>query len=89
MCLLNEKNIYWQKMCLLKGHNPLGINSDSYSFGNFFSTSSLSYFLEIQKNYGSSLKLLFVEPNHQMIFPNFLHPLIYLYNTHSVKGKIS
>ena len=35
------------KMYLLKGHNPLGINNDSYSFGNFFSISSLSSFLEI------------------------------------------
>ena len=36
------------KIYLLKSHNPLGINSSVYSFGNFFLISSLS------------LKLLFV-----------------------------
>ena len=36
------------KIYLLKSHNPLGINSGIYSFGNFFLISSLS------------LKLLFV-----------------------------
>ena len=66
MCLLNKnvhidwKDAYWMKMCLLKGHNPLGINSGSYSFVNFFSTSSFSSFLETQETCGSSLKLLFV-----------------------------
>ena len=51
------------KMCILNDHNHLGINSDSYSFGNLFSTSSFSSFLKTQKTYGSSPKLLFVEPN--------------------------
>ena len=51
------------KMCLLKGHNPLGINNGSYSFGNYFSTSSLSFFLETQKTCESSLKFLFVKHN--------------------------
>ena len=51
------------KPCLLKGHNPLGINSGSYSFDNFFPTSFLSSFLEVKETYGSSPKLLFVEPN--------------------------
>ena len=65
-CLLNEnisigrKCVYWIKMCLLKSYNPLGIHSGWYSFGNLFSTSSLSSFLEIQENYESSAKLLFV-----------------------------
>ena len=31
-----KKNAYLMKMCLLKSHNPLGINSGSQSFGNFF-----------------------------------------------------
>ena len=61
MCILNKnvpiekKNVsidwkcaYWMKMCILKTHNHLDMNSGSYSFGNFFSTSSLSSFLEIQ-----------------------------------------
>ena len=49
----NERNgAYWMKMCLLKGHNPLGINSGSYSFSNYFSTSSLLSFLEIQETCG-------------------------------------
>ena len=34
---INRKGILWMKMCLLEGHNSLGINSSSYSFGNFFS----------------------------------------------------
>ena len=65
-CLLNEnisigrKCVYWIKMCLLKSYNPLGIHSDWYSFGNLFSTSSLSSFLEIKEKYESSAKLLFV-----------------------------
>ena len=50
-------------MCLLKGHNPLGINSSLHSFGNLFSTSFLSYFLETQETYGFSPKLLFIESN--------------------------
>ena len=47
-CLLNEivpidrKCAYWIKICLLKGYNPLNINSGSYSFDNLFSTSFLS-----------------------------------------------
>ena len=45
---------------MLKGHNPLDINSSSYSFNNFFSTSSLLFFLEIQETYGYSSKLLFI-----------------------------
>ena len=60
---IERKCAYWMKMCLLKSHNPLGINSSSYSFGNFFSISSLSSFLETQKICRSSPKLLFVEPN--------------------------
>ena len=50
-------------MCTLKDHNHLSINNGSYSFANFFSTSSLSSFLEIQETCGSSPKLLFVKPN--------------------------
>ena len=56
MCLLNEnvsinqKYAYWIKVCLLKDHKFLDINSDSYSFGNFFSTSFLSSFFETQKH---------------------------------------
>ena len=57
---IDRKCVYWMKMCLLNGHNPLGINSGSYSFVNFFSTSSFSSFLETQETCGSSLKLLFV-----------------------------
>ena len=45
---------------MLRGHNPLGINSSSYSFDNFFFTSSLSFFLETQETCGYSPKLLFV-----------------------------
>ena len=45
---------------MLKGHNPLDINSSSYSFNNFFSTSSLLFFLEIQETCGYSPKLLFI-----------------------------
>ena len=45
------------------GHNHLGINSGSYSFGNFFSTSSLSSFLKTQETCGFSSKLLFIESN--------------------------
>ena len=45
------------KICLLKGHNSLGINCGSYS------TSSLLSFLETQETCEYSLKLLFVEPN--------------------------
>ena len=69
MCLLNEnvstnqKSAYLMKMCLLKDHNPLVINSGSYSFGNFFSISPLSSFLKIQKTHESSPKLLFIKPN--------------------------
>ena len=69
MCLLNEyasidlKCAYWMKMCILNGQNHLGINSDSYSFDNLFSTSSFSSFLKTQKTCGFSPKLLFVEPN--------------------------
>ena len=51
------------KMYLLKAHNPLAINSGSYSFGNFFPISFLSSFLKLQKICRSSPKLLFVEPN--------------------------
>ena len=68
-CLFN-KNVpidwtitYWMKMCLLKGYNLLNINSGLYSFSNFFSTSSFSFFLEIQETCGFSLKFLFVESN--------------------------
>ena len=64
MCPLTEKCAYLMKICLFKGHNLLGINSSLYSFGNFFSISSLSYFLKIQKTCGSSPKLLFIEPNN-------------------------
>ena len=52
MCLLNEnvftnkKSAYLMKMCLLKGHNLLAINSGLYSFSNFFPISSLSSFLK-------------------------------------------
>ena len=35
--LIEQKCTYWTKMWLLKGHNPLGINSSLYSFGNFLS----------------------------------------------------
>ena len=69
MCLLNEnvstnqKSVYLMKMCLLKGHKPLAMNSSSYSFGNFFPISSLLSFFKIQKTCRSSPKLLFVEPN--------------------------
>ena len=45
---------------MLKGHKPLDINSSSYSFNNFFSTSSLLFFLEIQETCGYSPKLLFI-----------------------------
>ena len=55
-----KKGAYWMKPCLLKGHNPLGINRGSYSFDNFFPTSFLSSFLERQETYGYSSKLLFV-----------------------------
>ena len=48
------------KMCLLKGYNLLGIDSGSYSFRNFFSTSSLLYFLEAQETCGSLPKFLFI-----------------------------
>ena len=51
------------KMCLLKGHNPLSINSSLYSFDNLFSTSFLSSFLEAQETCWSSSKLLFIESN--------------------------
>ena len=51
------------KQCLLKCHNLLGINSGSYSFDNFFPISFLSSFLGVKEIYGSSPKLLFVEPN--------------------------
>ena len=51
------------KMCLLKGHNPLSINSSLYSFDNLFSISFLSSFLETQETYRSSSKLLFIESN--------------------------
>ena len=56
MCLLNEnvlidwKYAYWIKMCLLKGYNPLGINSGSYSFDKFFLTSFSFIFLKKTKN---------------------------------------
>ena len=69
MCLLNKnvlidwKITYWMKMYLLKGYNLLSINNGLYSFDNFFSTSSFSFFLEIRETYGFSLKLLFVKPN--------------------------
>ena len=69
MCLLNEnmsidqKCTYWMKMCLLKGHNPLSINSSVYSFDNLVSTSFLSSFLEAQETCWSSSKLLFIESN--------------------------
>ena len=51
------------KMCLLKGHNPLSINSSVYSFDNLVSTSFLSSFLEAQETCWSSSKLLFIESN--------------------------
>ena len=51
--LLNEK-------VPIEGHNLLDINSSSYSFGNFFSASSFSFFLETQETCGTSSKLLFV-----------------------------
>ena len=66
ICLLNENvsinwiGAYWMKMCLLKSHNHFGINSDSYSFDNFFWTSYLSSFLETLETCGYSPKLLFV-----------------------------
>ena len=60
MCLLTKSVPIEWKRCLLKGHNSLGINSDLYSFGNFFSTSYLSSFLERQETCAFSLKLLFV-----------------------------
>ena len=69
MCLLNKnvsidwKYTYWMKMCILKIHKHFGMNNGSYSFGNFFSTSSFSSFLETQETSEFSLKLLFVEPN--------------------------
>ena len=69
MCLLNKnvlidwKITYWMKMYLLKGYNLLSINNGLYSFDNFFSTSSFSFFLEIRETYGFSLKLPFVKPN--------------------------
>ena len=37
-------------MCLLKGYNPLGINSGSYSFDKFFLTSFSFIFLKKTKN---------------------------------------
>ena len=55
MCLFIENvSIKWKyafqlKWCILKGHNSLSINSGSYSFGNFFSTFSLSSFLKTQE----------------------------------------
>ena len=57
---IERKCAYWIKMCLLKGYNFLGIDSDSYSLGNFFSTFYLSYFLETQETNGSSPKFPFV-----------------------------
>ena len=64
--LLNEnvqidlKYAYWIKRCLLKGHNLLDINSDLYSFSNFF---SFIFLRNTKKTYGSSPNLLFVKPN--------------------------
>ena len=70
---IDRKCAYWMKMCLLTKNVHIewkdtcwrviilwGINSGSYSFGNLFSTSSLSSFLETQETCGSSSKLLFV-----------------------------
>ena len=51
------------KMCILKSHKHFGMRYGSYSFGNFFSTSSFSSFLETQETCEFSLKLIFVEPN--------------------------
>ena len=49
MCLLTKKCIFNENVPIEGGHNPLVINSGSYSFGNFFSISFLSSFLKIQK----------------------------------------
>ena len=49
--------------CLLKCHNFLGLNNGLYTFDKFFSTSSFSFFLEIQETCGSLSKLLFIKPN--------------------------
>ena len=49
MCLLTKKCIFNENVPIEGGHNPLVINSGSYSFGNFFSISFLSSFLRIQK----------------------------------------
>ena len=51
------------KMCILKSHKHFSMDSGSYSFGNFFSTSSFSSFLKTQETCGFSSKLLFVELN--------------------------
>ena len=64
-------------MCILKSHKHLGMNSGSCSFGNFFSTSSLSSFLEIQETCGSFPKLLFVKPNKVgYVVGKYLYPCI-------------
>ena len=57
---IDRKCIYLMKICLLKSYDVLSINSGSYSFGNFFLISSLSYFLDTQETCGSFPKLLFV-----------------------------
>ena len=59
MCLLTE-NVHIKWKGALKSYNNLGINSNLYSFGNFFLTSYLSSFLETLETCGYSLKLLFV-----------------------------
>ena len=38
------------KMCILKSHKHFGMNSGSYSFGNFFSTSFFFIFLRNTRN---------------------------------------
>ena len=40
------------KMCLLKSHNHLGINSGLNLLSNFFSTSSISSFFKTQETDG-------------------------------------
>ena len=60
LCLLTENVNIECKKCLLKGYNPLNINSGSHSFSNLFSTYSLSSFLKTQETYGFLPKLLFV-----------------------------
>ena len=61
MCLLTKYvPIELNGVCWRVINNSLDINSGSYLFGNFFSTYSLSSFLEAQEICESSPKLLFV-----------------------------